>query len=313
MRGGYPFRIVRRHPTNRDGDPRKAVISHLPSFSVPGEVSTSDAVAPRAISRIGPALVLASALASAFGIVFAQLLDDLGDGILAEILGGRAILYNNRAELSGVSDLALAGGFALCLLVGLFLLFGYPAARGRGIPRLVMLWTLLHVLRQALTQAILLPFEPDSQLARAYATFDLPAGLDLVIAAAGGVGLLLVALSAASAFLAFTPHRRLVNTGRRRFNFALWIVLIPAVASSFLALPFFLPDSESLVIRSLPLTSLIFLATLAAAPGTKSVFGPDEHQFTPWPWALLATLLGLLVIHLVILQGGMEIDPRRWG
>lgn len=279
---------------------------------MPGEV-TSDAVAPKAITRVGPPLVLASTLASTFGIVFAQFLDDLGDGILAEVLGGRGVLYNNRAEISAVSDLALAGGFALCLIVGLFLLFGYPTARGHGTTRLVMLWILLHVLRQALTQAILLPFEPESQLARAYATFDLPAGLDLVIAAAGGVGLLLVALSAASAFLAFTPHRRMVSTGRRRFNFALWIVLIPAVASAFLALPFFLPDSESMVIRSLPLTWLMFLATLAAAPGTSSVQGPEDHRLTPWPWGLLATLLGLLVIHLVILQGGMEIDPRRWG
>lgn len=291
----------------------KAAISHLPSSFVPGEVSTSDPVAPRAISRIGPALVLASTLASTFGIVFAQFLDDLGDGILAEILGGRGVLYNNRAEVSAVSDLALAGGFALCLLFGLFLLFTYPTARGQGTSRLVMLWVLLHVLRQALTHALFLPFEPEGQLAKAYATFDLPAGLDLVIAAAGGVGLLLVALSAASAFLAFTPHRRMVNTGRRRFNFALWIVLIPAVASTFLALPFFLPDSESMVIRSLPLIPLIFLATVAAAPGTSSVHGPEDHRSTPWPWGLLATVVVLLVISLFILQGGMEIDPRRWG
>lgn len=280
---------------------------------MPGEVSTSDTAASRAISHVGPALVLASAFASTFGIVFAQFLDDLGDGFLAEIMGGRGVLFNNRAEISGVSEVALGGGFALCLLVGLFLLFAYPTAREQGTSRLVMLWILLHVLRQALTQAVLLPFDPNGQLARSYATFDLPAGLDLVIAAAGGVGLLLVALSAASAFLAFTPHRRILNTGRRRFNFAVWIVLVPAVASAFLALPFFLPDSESMVIRSLPLTPLIFLATVAAAPGTSSVHGPEDHRFTPWPWALLATLLGLLLVHLVILQGGMEVDPRRWG
>jgi len=265
------------------------------------------------MSHIGPALVVASTLASTFGIVLAQLLDDLGDGALAELLGGRAVLFNNRAEVFAVSDLALGGGFALCLVVGLFFLFGYPTGRGQGIPRLVMLWVLLHVLRQALTQATLLPFQPGSQLARAYSSFALPAGLDLVIAAAGGVGLLLVALSAAPAFLAFTPHRRMVSTGRRRFNFTLWIVLIPAVASAFLALPFFLPDSESLVIRMLPLTSVIFVATVVAAPGTSSVYGPEDHRVTPWPWSLLAMLIGLLVIHLLILQGGMEVDPRRWG
>lgn len=258
-------------------------------------------------------MVLASVLASTFGILFAQFLDDLGDGLLAELLGGRAVLFNNRAQVGGVSDLALGGGFALCVVVGLFLLFAYPTARGHGTSRLVMLWVLLHVLRQALVQAVLLPFAPDSQLARAYATFDVPAGLDMVIVAAGGVGLLLVALSAASAFLGFAPQRRVISTGRRRFNFTLWIALIPAVAAAFLAIPFFLPDDESMVIRSLPLTAVIFLATVAAAPGTTSVHGPEDERATDWPWGLIATLLVLLVIHLVILQGGVEIDPRRWG
>lgn len=263
--------------------------------------------------NIGPRLVVASALASTFGIVFAQLLDDLGDGLLAEILGGRGVLYNNRAEIFEVSDLALGGGFALCLMVGLFLLFLFPTARGHGTTRLVMLWVLLHVLRQALGQAVWLPFDSDSQLARAYATFDLPAGLDMVIAAAGGVGLLLVALSAASAFLGFAPHRRTINSGRRRLNFTVWIALVPAVAAAFLAIPYFIPDTESMVIRSLPFTAAIFLATVAAAPGTTSVTGPEDHRRIEWPWGLLATLAVLLLIHLVILQGGVEVDPRRWG
>jgi hypothetical protein len=258
-------------------------------------------------------LVLASVLASTFGILFAQFLDDLGDGLLAELLGGRAALFNNRAEVVGVSDLALGGGFALCVIVGLFLLFTYPTARGHGTSRLVMLWVLLHVLRQALGQAVWLPFAPDSQLARAYATFDVPAGLDTVIAAGGGVGLLLVALSAASAFLGFAPQRRVISTGRRRFNFTLWIALIPAVAAAFLAIPFFLPDTESMVIRSLPLTAVIFLATVAAAPGTTSVQGPEDERAIDWPWGLIATLGVLAFVHLVILQGGVEVDPRRWG
>lgn len=291
----------------------KAAITHLPSSPVSGEVTTSDTVAPRAIAHIGPALVLASVVASVFGILIAQFLDDLGDGVLAELLGGRAVLYNNRAEVFAVSELALGGGFALCVILGLFLLFTYPTARGHGTPRLVMLWVLLHVLRQALAQAALLPFAPDSQLARAYATFDLPAGLDLVIAAAGGVGLLLVVLSAASAFLGFAPHRRTISTPRRRFNFTLWIALVPAVAAAFLAIPYFLPDAESTVIRSLPLTAVIFLATVAAAPGTTSVQGPEDERTISWPWGVLITLPVLLAVHLVILQGGVEVDPRRWG
>lgn len=257
--------------------------------------------------------MLASVLGSTLGIVIAQFLDDFGDGLLAEILGGEAIMYNNRVEITGATDVAWAGGFLLCLVIGLLALFSYPTQRGRGIPRLTFLWMLLHVLRQALTQAIFLPFDDDSQLALAYQTFDTPPGLDVVIAAGGGVGLLLIALSAAAAFLAFTPHRRLVSTGSKRLNFALWTALVPAAASVFLAIPFFFPDAESLVIPTLPLTAVMFLATLAAAPGTTTVHGPDEERAPQSPWGLGLTLVAILVFHLAVLQGGVTLDPTQWG
>lgn len=262
---------------------------------------------------MGPSLIVASALASTLGIVIAQFLDDLGDGIFAEILGGDAVLYNNRVEFTGASDLAWSGGFILCLVIGLFALFVYPTQRGHNVPRLVLLWTLLHVLRQALTQAVILPFDDSSQLALAYDTFDTPGGLDMVIAAGGGVGLLLIALAAASAFLAYTPHRRHVSTARRRLVFALWVALIPAAASAFASIPFFLPDSEGLVLPGLPLAAVMFLATLAAAPGTTTVVGPEDERVTPWPWGLLGFLLVLLIFYLLVLQGGVAIDPRQWG
>ncbi|MGH3651222.1 MAG: hypothetical protein ACRDU9_10995 [Acidimicrobiia bacterium] len=268
---------------------------------------------PHVLARIGPPLVVASALASTLGIVIAQFLDDLGDGLAAHILGGEAVLFNNRAEFTGATDLARGGGFALCLIIGLFALFVYPTQRDQGVPRLVLLWTLLHVLRQALTQAVMLPFSDDSQLALAYGTFETPPGLESVIAAGGGVGLLLVALSAAAAFLAFTPHRRHVSNPRKRFVFALWIALIPAVASAFAAIPFFLPDSRSLVLPGLPLVTVMFLATLAAAPGTTTVAGPEDDRVTTWPWGLAVFLLLALIFFLAVLQGGVSIDPRAWG
>ncbi|MEE8374801.1 MAG: hypothetical protein V3S26_00590, partial [Acidimicrobiia bacterium] len=277
------------------------------------ETSTTETDAPRPVIRIGRSLVIAAALGSTLGIVIAQFLDDFGDGLLAEILGGDAVLYNNRVEITGATDVVWAGGFLLCLIVGFIALFAYPTQRGHGIPRLTFLWMVVHVLRQAMGQAIMLPFDGDSQLALAYATLDAPPGLDVVIAAGGGVGLLLIALAAASAFLAFTPHRRLVSNARKRLTFALWIALIPAVASVFLAIPFFVPDTESLVIRSLPLTAVIFLATLAAAPGTTTVQGPEDERITPRPYGLGVTLVVILVFYLTVLAGGISLDPRLWG
>jgi hypothetical protein len=280
---------------------------------VTSEVTAQESTATETIKRIGPPLVVASILGSTMGIVVAQFLDDFGDGLLARILGGSAVVYNNRAEITGATDLAWAGGFFLCLIVGFILLFSYPTARGHGTARLTMLWMLLHILRQAFAQAILLPFDSGSQLAKAYATVDAPAGLDVVIAAGGGVGLLLIVLSAAAAFLAFTPHHRLITTGRKRFNFALWIALVPAVVSVFLAIPFFTPDAGSGVIPSLPLTAVAFLFTVAAAPGTTTVHGPDEPQVTPWSWGLGGTLFVMLLFEIFVLRGGVSIDPTQWG
>ncbi len=278
------------------------------------DVSTSGTEKPRTLTSIGTSLVIASVLGSTLGIVIAQWLDSFGDGLAAELLGGDAVGFNNRVVITGdVSDLALGGGFALCLLVGFFALFAYPTQRGYGIPRLTLLWMLLHVLRQGLVQAVTLPFDGDSQLSLAYGTLEAPPGLDMVIAAAGAVGLLLIALSAASAFLAFTPHRRFVSDGRKRLTFALWIAVIPAAVSAFLAIAFFVPDAEGLVIRTLPLVAVIFLATLAAAPGTTTVVGSESERSTSWPWGLGLTLIVRLVFDLAVLRGGVPVDPRLWG
>jgi hypothetical protein len=281
---------------------------------VTAEVSVSGPLTTETIKRIGPSLVVASTLGSTLGIVVAQFVDDLGDAILALILGGNAVIYNNRVDITGVSsDLVWAGGFLLCLIVGFMALFSYPTARGHGVARLTLLWMVLHLLRQAFVQAVMVPFDADSPLALAYQTLEAPAGLDYVLAAGGAVGLLLVALSAAAAFLAFTPHDKMISTGRKRVTFAFWIALVPAIAAAFLSIPFFVPDAGSGVVPALPLTAVIFLATLAAAHGTTTVHGPEDLRETPWPWGLGATLVVILLFEQLVLRGGVSVNPMLWG
>ena len=127
------------------------------------------------------------------------------------------------------------------------------------------------------------------------------------------MGLLLIALSAAAAFLAFAPHRSFVKDGRRRFTFALWIAVIPAVVSAFASIPAFLPDSEQNVIPTLPLVPIMFLATLIAAPGTSSTMAPEDQRSTPWPWGLALTVVIVVVFYFAVLDGGAHVDPRQWG
>lgn len=282
-------------------------------LAVSTEVSSGQNSASDAIRSIGPPLVLASVLGSTFGIVFAQFLDDLGDGVFAEILGGDAILFNNRVEFAGATDLAWAGGFVVCLVVGLLALFIYPSQRGYNLSRLTFLWMILHLLRQALGQALVLPFSEDSKLGMAYSTFDAPPGLETVIAAAGGVGLVLIALGSASAFMAFAPHRTKISSSRKRIMFALWVVMVPAAVSVFLAIPFFSPDAGSGVIPALPLSAVMFFLTLAAAPGTTNVRGPEDERTYPWSVSLGVTLLVMLVLAVFVLRNGVSVDPTQWG
>lgn len=277
------------------------------------DISVDRASTGGAVRLIGLPLVVASALSATFGLVFAQFIDSLGDGLLALFLGGDAVLYNNRAEFTGASDIAYVGGFALCFVLGLVFLLSYPSQRGQDLSRLAYLWITVHLLRQALTDALFLSLDADSQLARAYATFDAPPGLDTVVSAAGGVGLVLVGLGAAAAFLAFAPSRSHISTSRKRLMFALWLVFVPAAVSVFAAIPFFTPDAGSGVIPALPLTAVMFLLTLAAAPGTKSVHGPEDPRSYGWPYGLAGTLIVILVVFVLLLQNGVSMNPTQWG
>lgn len=91
------------------------------------------------------------------------------------------------------------------------------------------------------------------------------------------------------------------------------MALLPAAISVFLSIPFFAPDAGSGVIPALPLSALMFLATVAAAPGTTTVIGPDEMRETPMPWGLVGTLVVILFFYIFVLRGGVQIDPRQWG
>jgi hypothetical protein len=57
----------------------------------------------------------------------------------------------------------------------------------------------------------------------------------------------------------------------------------------------------------------MFLATLAAAPGTTNVVGPEDERQMPWPWGLGIFLLVVLIFYLAVFQGGVSVDPRLWG
>ena len=255
-------------------------------------------------------LLANSVLASTFGVVVGVLVDSLGRLILGVISDRNPVIYHNRVEyLAPGNDVALAGGALAALLAGGFFLALYPGSRAHDSSRLAVLWLVLHCFRQGFVQLAVTPFDPDSDLAVALASLNLPSGLDVVIGAAGGLGLLLVSMAAAPAFLAFAPTRQEIDTGGRRMAFIARIAVLPGVAGALLAVAFFIPDGGVGLIEELPLYGLFTFATLLAAPGTRSTEIRSDGDSQRFSWGLLGTLIVAFLIFRFALSRGISVPP----
>ena len=257
-----------------------------------------------------PALLINSALCSAIGIVVAVLADSLGRLLLGFLLDRGPVLYHDRVEFTaGDNPLALAGGALAALVAGGAFLAVYPGSRRHDASRLCVLWLILHSFRQGFVPMAQAGIDRDSDLALALAYFDLPAGINVVVGVAGAIGLLLVSLAAAPAFLAFATSRREISSPSRRVAFVAKIAVIAGLAGALLAVIYFLPDSGNGLIAALPLYGLFTMATLLAAPGTKSV-DPDQGATAQrFSWGLVAAVVILFVLFRFALSRGIPIPP----
>lgn len=254
--------------------------------------------------------VLTSVVASAVGAVLAIMLENLGRAIAGAIADRFPVLFHNEVVFrSSGSDLALAGGMALTLVAGAIFLTLYPGSRRHDAARLTVLWIVLHCFRQGFTPLATLPISKDSGVAQAYAALDVPAGLELVISAAGIVGLLSVALASAPAFLAYAPHSRLISTPAKRFVFTSQLALIPGVVGPLLTVPMFLPDRGTGLIESLPFLGLFTVATVLASIGIQTVRIGDDAERQGWSWLPLGWLVFLALVNQLLLRRGVVIPP----
>lgn len=254
--------------------------------------------------------MVTSAFASAVGVVVAVFVDNLGLA-LAGALGDRApVLYHNQVVFSSSgSDLALGGGMVFCLVAGAFFLTLYPGSRRYDAARLTMLWVILHAFRQGFTQLATVPLTDDSNVARAFATLDVPGGLDLVVSAAGVVGLLSIALASAPAFLAYAHRPALIDSPADRFMFTARLALVPGLVGPLLTVPLFLPDDGVGLVPSLPLLGLFTIATVLAALGTRTVHIGDHREAPGWSWMPLAWLVAFAFVFQLMLRRGVVIPP----
>lgn len=264
----------------------------------------------RARTRPRLGFIATSALASAVGVVVAALVNHIGIAVGGLLTGREPVLYHNEVVfLADGSDLALAGGLVACLLAGAFFLTLYPGSRQYDAARITGLWLVLHCFCQGFVQLATIPLSETSNAARAFQTLDVPAGFDLVVAVAGVVGLLSVALASAPAFLAYATRQSEISKPGARVAFTSKLALVPGVAGPLLAVPFFLPDNGTGFIQTLPVIGLFTIATVLAAVGTRTVRIPDNVEERGFSWVPLGWLVFLFLLFTLLLSRGVMIPP----
>jgi hypothetical protein len=251
-----------------------------------------------------------SILAAALGVVFARVIEQFGVALFGAFLDRDPVLTHvvTRFDAPG-SDLALLGGTIASLVAGVFFLLIYPGSKDRSAGRLTVLWLILFAFRNGFGDLLAAPFSDDGPVSIALAEWNAPEGIDVVLAAAGGVGLLLVVLAATVAFLNFNRHRSEVATPLERIRYVATIAVVPGFVGPLLAILFFVPDLGSGYVRELPLLGAFTLLLLLAAPGSRQISAPEVAEERTLSWGLVVAV-GLTYVALRFgLEPGLPIPP----
>ncbi len=250
-----------------------------------------------------------SIMAAVLAIVLTRLLEQFGLALAGVIFGREPVMTNVITEFTAPgNDLAYLGGVITALVAGIGFLMLFPDAKDRSAGKLMVLWMSLFSFRIAFYSMIEYRFSDDSAIGMALSQYDLPGGIDTILAAAGVVGMLLVALAAAPAFLGFNRHRSEVSSKRERVRFVASIALIPALVGPLLSVPFFLPDPGTGYLTSLPLIGLFAVLTTLAAANTTNIAIPlaiEERTFSVG----LAVSVALAFVLVRFMAAGILIPP----
>lgn len=264
----------------------------------------------RTVIRTAWSFFANSIIAAGLAVVFSRWIQQFGIAVWGAFAGRDPVFTNVTTQFQAPgSDLAYLGGPAASVLAGVFLLVLYPAAKDRSVGKLTLLWTILFCFKTGFLDIATSMFAVDSDTGRALAGINLPDGLDVIIAAAGILGLVLIAIAAAPAFLGFSRHLTEVNTPSERTRFVASIALVPAIVGPLLAVPFFLPDQGTGFLASLPFSGIFIVITLLAAPGTKNFLAPQLAEERTLSWGLIVALFIVFLIARFVFADGLLIPP----
>ncbi|HEY5686543.1 MAG TPA: hypothetical protein VIY70_14325 [Acidimicrobiia bacterium] len=251
-----------------------------------------------------------SIIAAGLAVVFARVIEQFGLAIGGVIAGRDPVLTNIVTEFrADGSDLAWLGAPIGSLVFGSFFLMLYPGAKDRSVGKLLMLWTILFCFRNGFLDLATMTLSETSYTAMAVTDVALPAGVDIVIAVAGAVGLLLIAIGAAPAFLGFNRHLSEVDAPSERLRFVSSIAMVPALVGPLLAVPFLFPDQGTGYLSAIPLIGVFVVITVLAAPGTKHFLAPQLAEERVLSFGLVVGFIAVFLFARFVLEPGILIPP----
>lgn len=251
-----------------------------------------------------------SIIAAGLAVVFARVIEQFGLAIGGVIAGRDPVLTNIVTEFrADGSDLAWLGAPIGSLVLGSFFLMLYPGAKDRSVGKLLMLWTILFCFRNGFLDLATMTLSETSYTAMAVTDVALPAGVDIVIAVAGAVGLLLIAIGAAPAFLGFNRHLSEVDAPSERLRFVSSIAMVPALVGPLLAVPFLFPDQGTGYLSAIPLIGVFVVITVLAAPGTKHFLAPQLAEERVLSFGLVVGFIAVFLFARFVLEPGILIPP----
>lgn len=250
-----------------------------------------------------------SLMAAVVAIFLTRFLEQFGLAISGLIFDREPVITNIATSFrADGNDVAYLGGVITAFVMGVVFLVLFPGAEDRSAGKLTVLWMSLFSFRIVCYELIAYRFSDVSTIDRALAAYSVPAGIDTVMAAAGGVGIVLVSMAATTAFLGFHRHRSEIVNGRERLRFVGSIALVPGLIGPLLVVPFFLPDAGSGYLATLPLIGLFTVITTLSAPGSKNVSVTQTIEERNFSIGMAVAVVVVLVVAR-ILAPGIPIPP----
>ena len=222
-------------------------------------------------------------------------------------IGLTSYLYHNNHNWEGSDprDQLMQGTGALAIFVlGVILLYVFLHIRSnRSWWTLFILWLTFHALIQSLPQVATAPLDPGSDTGQAFVYLNMPAAVNITLAALGILAIVWLSYLFSKYFLALGREGQTFDHPFKRFKTVWQVAVLPAILGTILLFPYRIPPVDRytmtymLLLVSIP--SVFAFAWVGKAPKAVGSGAYDKVLVIP----IVLSILVLLFFHIVLRPG----------